>query len=149
MKTLLEAKNITKTFPLGDGSKIHAVERVSFSLGQAETLAVVGESGCGKSTLAQLVCRLLQPTSGDVLLNGHDVTQLSTKALKPYRRQMQMIFHDPFASVGSTALSAKAKNCGRSLVTCSKGSASNVVTWNNFRTSSLVGNGSVSVLRAP
>lgn len=99
MKIILEAKGLTKTFPLSDGSKIHAVEKVSFTLGQAETLAVVGESGCGKSTLAQLVCRLLEPSSGSVFLNGTDVTSLSLKAMKPFRRQMQMIFQDPFASL--------------------------------------------------
>lgn len=99
MQTLLEVNDLTKTFFLSGGSKVHAVEHVSFKLGTSETLAVVGESGCGKSTLAQVICRLLEPTEGQLLLGGDDITHLGSRELKKHRRQMQMIFQDPFASL--------------------------------------------------
>nr|WP_208454649.1 ATP-binding cassette domain-containing protein [Jannaschia marina] len=98
-KYLLETEGLTKTFPLADGSSVHAVENVSIQVNHSETLAIVGESGCGKSTLANLVCRLLDPTSGRVKLNGEDITSLNTTAMRPYRREMQMIFQDPYASL--------------------------------------------------
>lgn len=96
---LLQVEELTKTFPLRDRSKVHAVEGVTISLDRAETLAVVGESGCGKSTLANLICRLIEPTGGRVLLDGADITRLDAKALRPHRRKMQMVFQDPFASL--------------------------------------------------
>lgn len=99
MNTLLNVHDLTKTFSLIDGSKVHAVEHVSLTLGKGETLAIVGESGCGKSTLAQVICRLQEPTSGEIILNGTDITHLKSKAVKPHRRDMQMIFQDPFASL--------------------------------------------------
>ena len=97
--TPLEVRDLQKVFPLKDGSKVHAVENVNLSIGEGETLAVVGESGCGKSTLAQLICRLLTSDSGSIWLDGEDITHLSTKAMRSHRTKLQMIFQDPFASL--------------------------------------------------
>lgn len=96
---LVETKNLTKHFPMAGRAKVHAVENVSISVDRGETLAVVGESGCGKSTLANLIIRLLEPTAGSVHLDGHDISGLGTRAMKPHRRKMQIIFQDPFASL--------------------------------------------------
>lgn len=96
---LLEVEDLTKEFPVGGGSKVHAVEHVDLTIERGETLAVVGESGCGKSTLAHLVIRLLEPTSGAVRLDGVDIAGLSSRAVRKYRRRMQIIFQDPFASL--------------------------------------------------
>lgn len=96
---LVEVRNLTKHFPAPAGAKIHAVENVSLDIGRSETLAVVGESGCGKSTLANLIIRLLDPTSGTVSLGGTDITTLGSRAMREHRRRMQIIFQDPFASL--------------------------------------------------
>lgn len=96
---LLEVADLRKVFPLGDGSKIHAVEYVSLFMRHGETLAVVGESGCGKSTLAQLICRLQEPDSGSIVLERREIVGLSTAQMRPHRASMQMIFQDPFASL--------------------------------------------------
>jgi len=96
---LLEVHDLQKVFPLKDGSKIHAVEHLSLSIEQGETLAVVGESGCGKSTLAQLICRLQATDGGSIWLDGENITHLSTKAMRFHRTKLQMIFQDPFASL--------------------------------------------------
>ena len=96
---LLEVRNLTKRFPLRNGSNVHAVESVSLTVTPGETLSVVGESGCGKSTLANVILKLHEPTSGTILLEGEDITALSPKQMRPYRRKMQMIFQDPFASL--------------------------------------------------
>jgi len=97
--SLVEVQNLSKAFPVAGGAKVHAVENVSLQIGRGETLAVVGESGCGKSTLAHLIIRLLDPTSGTVLLDGDDITDLGQRALRPHRQKMQIIFQDPFASL--------------------------------------------------
>jgi peptide/nickel transport system ATP-binding protein len=97
-KPLLQASNIVVRFDLPNG-RIHAVEDVSFDLRPGETLALVGESGCGKSTTGRTVMRLLQPTSGNIVIDGQDVTKLGASQLREMRRSAQMIFQDPFASL--------------------------------------------------
>ena len=100
MSTLLDVDNLHKTFPLsGRGSTIRAVNGVSFSQRKGETIGIVGESGCGKTTLARLILRLIEPSSGAVRFEGEDLNQLSPSALRRRRRDMQMIFQDPFASL--------------------------------------------------
>src|SRR5260370_1065602 len=81
------------------GGQVYAVDDVAFSIGEAETLGLVGESGCGKSTVARTVLRLIEPTDGSIRLDGHDVTRLGKTEMRPYRRQMQIIFQDPFSSL--------------------------------------------------
>ncbi|MBJ6134072.1 ABC transporter ATP-binding protein [Ochrobactrum sp. Q0168] len=95
---LLQASNIVVRFELPNG-RIHAVEDVSFDLRRGETLALVGESGCGKSTTGRTIMRLLQPTSGNIVIDGQDVTTLGASQLRAMRRSAQMIFQDPFASL--------------------------------------------------
>lgn len=99
MSPLVEVRDLCKHFPVGDGATVHAVEGVSFEVGRGETLAVVGESGCGKSTLAHTMIRLHNPTSGQVILDGEDISTLGNRALRSHRQKMQIIFQDPFASL--------------------------------------------------
>ncbi len=102
---LLEVTDLTKHYPVRAGvlrrqvGTVHAVDGVSFSVGVGETLGLVGESGCGKSTVARSVLRLVEPTSGQIRLDGDDITHLSKTALRPHRRSMQIVFQDPFASL--------------------------------------------------
>lgn len=98
---LLEVKNLTKHFPVSGGKVVHAVDDVSFSITRGKTLGLVGESGCGKSTCARTVIRIYEPTSGRIILDGSDITDLSQKQLLPHRRKMQMIFQDPYASLNA------------------------------------------------
>ena len=102
---VLAVSELKKHFPVKKGllrrtvGHVYAVDGVSFSIGEGETLGLVGESGCGKSTVARTVLRLLEPTGGEIRVEGHDITRLGKGALRPYRRQMQMIFQDPFSSL--------------------------------------------------
>ena len=96
---LVEVRDLCKHFPVGAGATVHAVENVSLQVGRGETLAVVGESGCGKSTLAHTMIRLHDPTSGQVVLDGVDISGLGNRALRGHRAKMQIIFQDPFASL--------------------------------------------------
>ncbi len=102
---ILQAIDLTKTFTVGSGifgrAKIEnvAVNRVNFEIEKGETLGLVGESGCGKSTLALSILGLYKATSGRILFNGKDITNADERLLKPIRRQMQMIFQDPLASL--------------------------------------------------
>ncbi|NKC13086.1 MAG: dipeptide ABC transporter ATP-binding protein [Gammaproteobacteria bacterium] len=104
-KPVLEVTGLKKHFPIKKGllSKIsghvYAVDGVSFSIGQGETLGLVGESGCGKSTVGRTVLRLIEPTEGSIRVDGTDITALNKAALRAYRRQMQIIFQDPFSSL--------------------------------------------------
>lgn len=102
----LEGRDLVKYFPTGFSgflgrptNEVKAVDGVSFSVNHGTTLGIVGESGCGKSTLARLVTRLIEPTSGSVILDGEDVTHLSGKDLRIARRKLQMIFQDPYSSL--------------------------------------------------
>ncbi|WP_441239030.1 ABC transporter ATP-binding protein [Bradyrhizobium sp. 930_D9_N1_4] len=104
-KALLEVSDLRKYYPVRAGvlrrqvGTVHSVDGVSFSVHAGETLGLVGESGCGKSTVARSVLRLVEPTSGQIRLDGEDITYLSKTALRPYRRSMQIVFQDPFASL--------------------------------------------------
>ena len=103
---LVEVEDLVKRFPITKGvifqrqiGSVHAVESVSFSIRKGETLGLVGESGCGKTTTGRLVTRLLEPTEGTVRFDGRDISHLGSGALRPLRREMQMIFQDPYASL--------------------------------------------------
>src|SRR5215217_6804484 len=101
---LVEVKNLKKYFPLGGvlgagGDVVKAVDDVSFTIRQGETFGLVGESGCGKSTTGRCILRLIEPTSGEVWFEGKDVTALGGPELTALRRDMQIIFQDPYASL--------------------------------------------------
>ncbi|TDL31486.1 dipeptide ABC transporter ATP-binding protein [Jeotgalibacillus sp. S-D1] len=102
---LLRVENLKKHFPLRGGvlgkeiGQVKAVEGVSFTVQKGETLGIVGESGCGKSTTGRMLLRLIEPTEGDVYFEGKNVTDLSKTDLRKMRRDMQMVFQDPFASL--------------------------------------------------
>ncbi len=102
--SLLDVKNLRKSFRVSDSlgrnsGQLVAVDNISFSLNQGETLGLVGESGCGKSTTGKLILQLLQPDSGQVFFSGEELTHLTSNQMRPYRRKMQMIFQDPFSSL--------------------------------------------------
>jgi oligopeptide transport system ATP-binding protein len=105
---LLVVEDLKKHFPITRGiifqkeiATVKAVDGVSFNVKQGETLGVVGESGCGKSTMARCIMRLLDPTAGKVEFNGRDITNLSRAQMRPMRREMMMIFQDPYASLNA------------------------------------------------
>ena len=105
MTALLEVEGLKKHFPIHKGffsrvsGQVYAVDGVSFSIARGETLGLVGESGCGKSTVGRTLLRLMEPTGGTIKMGGQDITQLGTQELLPYRRRMQMIYQDPYASL--------------------------------------------------
>ncbi len=96
---LVECIDLHKRFSAPEGAQVHAVVGVNLHIDRGETLAVVGESGCGKSTLANTVIRLEEPSDGQVLLDGVDISHMGRKELRSHRRKMQIIFQDPFASL--------------------------------------------------
>ncbi|MFI9361570.1 ABC transporter ATP-binding protein [Kitasatospora sp. NPDC053057] len=103
--SLLDVRNLVKHFPVRHGltrrlaGHVAAVDGVSLAVGPGETLGLVGESGCGKSTVAKLITRLERPTSGSIHFAGHDLAGLDETALRPLRRDLQMVFQDPFSSL--------------------------------------------------
>ncbi len=96
---LLRVEKLVKYFDAGRGRRVHAVDDVSFSLAEGETLGLVGESGCGKSTLGRTIIKLLAPDAGSVHLSGQNLSMMSAQQVRSFRREAQMIFQDPFASL--------------------------------------------------
>lgn len=105
--TLVEIKNLSKFFDVKRGmfstkkSYVKAVDDVSFSIKKGETLGIVGESGCGKTTTGRTLLKLYEPTAGEIIYDGKDIAKLKNNEMLPYRRKMQMIFQDPYASLNS------------------------------------------------
>lgn len=95
---ILEVKGLKKHFKTG-GGMLHAVDDISFTIDRGKTLGIVGESGCGKSTTGRCVLRLIEPTAGQVIFDGVDVATLSRRELQKKRREMQIVFQDPFSSL--------------------------------------------------
>ena len=97
-ETILEVRNLVKHFKTSRGM-LHAVDDVSFTLERGRTLGLVGESGCGKSTTGRTILRLIEPTSGEIIFEGQDVSKLSPSKLRALRKDMQLIFQDPYSSL--------------------------------------------------
>ncbi len=105
---LLVVENLVKHFPVTRGiifqkqvASVKAVDGISFTLREGETLGIVGESGCGKSTLVRCIVKLIQPTSGRIVYQGQDITKYSRKDMRPLRRDMMMVFQDPYSSLNA------------------------------------------------
>src|SRR3954454_18982206 len=105
---LLRVEGLEKHFPVTRGlvmqkqvGSVKAVDGVNFSLNAGETRGVVGESGCGKSTMARCIARLLEPTGGNIWFDGRDITHLNRSEMRPVRREMMMVFQDPYASLNA------------------------------------------------
>ena len=100
---MLEVRDLVKHFPVKGRKKevVHAVEGVSFQVKKGETFGLVGESGCGKSTCARTIIRIYEPTSGQIILKGEDISHMKEAQLHPFRKNMQMIFQDPYACLNA------------------------------------------------
>ncbi|MCU1623856.1 MAG: Oligopeptide transport ATP-binding protein OppF [Frankiales bacterium] len=105
-RPLLQVEGLQKYFPVNRGiifqkevGAVKAVDGLTFSVAKGETLGVVGETGCGKSTMGRLITRLLEPTGGSIVFNGHDITHMSRGQMRPLRKDVQIIFQDPYSSL--------------------------------------------------
>jgi len=102
---LLSVKGLVKHFPVKKGllqqtvGQVRAVDGISFDIGEGETLGLVGESGCGKSTAGKTILKLLEPTAGEIRVNGERIDRLSRAEMRPYRRELQVVFQDPYSSL--------------------------------------------------
>ena len=99
MGTTLEVIGLKKYFNVANGGLLHAVDDVSFKIERGETLGIVGESGCGKSTLGRTILRLHEPTAGKVIFDGMDICSFDKEEMRQMRKEMQIIFQDPYASL--------------------------------------------------
>jgi oligopeptide/dipeptide ABC transporter ATP-binding protein len=102
---LLSVRGLVKHFPVRKGllqqtvGQVHAVDGISFDIAEGETLGLVGESGCGKSTAGKTILKLIEPTAGEIRVNGERIDQLSRAEMRPYRRELQVVFQDPYSSL--------------------------------------------------
>jgi len=98
-QVILELQGLKKFFDVGSGKKLHAVDNINAKIFRGTTLGVVGESGCGKTTLGRTILKLVEPTDGQIIFQGKNISKLNQREMRPYRQSMQIIFQDPYSSL--------------------------------------------------